>query len=594
VNRSNTLLAAALYLAFAVVTTWPVLPGIGTVLPGFQGDSANCVWALDLFWSSIVAGESPFETRQVYYPLGANLMHAGGAPTVALAAAPFWFWNGAQGIVAFFGVLAIAVIVIGGLGMRSCVQALTGNPVAALWCGLFYAGAPALVTFVGSPFYFRTAAAVMLPWGLAALVRFLETPRRARYLAGVSAVTWALLFTDYYMLFSFLVIVVVVGLVNVRPALVLPTLAGLAANVALAVVAIMLLPPLETTDFTVGGSMWSLSAANLGDLFVPGPLPEQSSQQIFRGFLFPLSVYATDWGPNPSSYFIGYGILALIIVGLVRRFDRRMAGILLSAVVLVLFACGTIVQWSRDGVPLLQYPWSPFHWVVKVPTLQAFDNPRCFMLGAATPILALAGVGLASLRLRARTIGMLAAAVFLLDYAQAGIPVTRLSIPRVYQELAAMPKATLLELPSGVTESKGGVGLNYDRTDNNEAMFWQAFHHQPRVAGYMSRVPKSTFEWFFHEPVIGDLLLLTMNDSQWTCYHKETRKVERLPDYSPEAVDAFIRKLDLGYLIFRPGAKQLYFMDEVARLLGPRITRREMIDDYGFMIVDRDAVAQAN
>jgi len=563
-------------------------------LPGFPGDSLNCVWALDFFWSTLVAGESPFETRQVFYPIGANLMHAGGAPTIALAAAPFWFWDGAQGIVTFFGVLAIAVIVVGGLGMRACVQALTGNAVAALWGGLFYAGAPALLTFVSSPFYFRTAGGVMLPWGLAALVRYLETPRRARYLAGVSAVTWALLFTDYYMLFSFLVIVVMIGLVNVRRELVVPTLTGLAANGVLATTVILSLPPLETADFSIGGSMWSLSAANLADLFVPGPLPQQSSVQYFRGVLAPLSSYATDWGPNPSSYFIGYGILVLIVIALVRRFDRRTLGLLVAAVMLVLLACGTLVKWTRDGAVLVQYPWSPFHWVVMVPWLQAFDNPRCFMLGAATPIIALAGVGLASLRLRTRSVGLIGLGVFLLDYAQAGMPVNTPTIPRVYEQLAALPKATLFELPSGIDESKGGLGLNFDRTDNNEAMYWQAFHHQPRVAGYMSRVPKATFEWFFHEPVIGDLLLLTTNNSQWTCYHQETRKVEQLPTYPPEVVDEFVRKLDLGYLIFRPGTKQEYFMAEVERLLGSRIASREMIDGYGFMTVERSASAQAD
>jgi hypothetical protein len=586
-GRREVLGAAAAYLAFALLTTWPVARGIGTVLPGFPGDSLNCVWALDTLWSALAAGENPFTTTRILYPIGTNLMHAGGAPTVALFAWPFWYWGGTAGIVAFFGVLAIAVIVIGGLGMRSAVLALTASARAAFWGGLFYAGAPAVLSFVQSPFYFRTAGGVMLPWGLAALLRFFEAPKRARHLVGVSVVTWALLFTDYYMLFSFLVLVLVMGLVNLRRALVLPIVAGLAANGALAAVAIMLLPPIDTSGYSIGDSFWTLCNSSLGDLFVPGPLPEQAAAQYFRGFLHFLSVYATDWGPNPSSYFIGYGVLVLIAIGLVRRFDRRVAGLLLSSVVLILLACGTAIQWSRNGTVLAYNRWTPFYWVVQVPWLAVFDNPRCFMLGAATPIAALAGVGIASLRLRSSLIHTIVLGVFLLDYLQIGTLVNTPTVPRVYEQLAAMPDATLLELPSGVDESKGGLGLNFDRTDNNEAMYWQTIHRKPRVAGYMSRVPKATFEWFFHEPVIGDLLLLTMSGSQWTCYHGETRIVERLPDYPPEVVDNFVREFNVGYVIFRPGSKQRYFMSEVDRLLGARITRREVVDEYALYTVAR-------
>jgi hypothetical protein len=584
-RRRHATLACAVYLTFALITTWPVARGIGTVLPGFPGDSLNCVWAVDTFWSALTAGQNPFETRRVFYPIGANLMHAGGAPTVAIFAGPFWSWGGTRGIVAFFGLLPIALIAIGGLGMRACVWMLTRNARAAFWAGLYFAGAPAILSFIGSPFYFRTAGGVMLPWGLAALLGLMDAPKRTRHLLALSMVTWVLLFTDYYMLFSFLVLVVIVGLVNLRHELTRPILAGLALNGVLAAFVIHLLPPLDPSNFTVGDSFWALCNSNLGDLFVPGSLPEQAAAQYFPGVLSGLKVYATDWGPNPSSYFIGYGILVLIVVALLRRLDRPLVGLCLTTIVLVLLSCGTAIQWERGGAMLAQEQWTPFYWVARVPWLQVFDNPRCFMLGAATPIVAMAGVGLASLRWRPGVIHALALGIFLLDYAQVGIPVNTPTVPRVYEELAAMPTATLLELPSGVDESKGGLGLNFDQTDNNEAMYWQTIHRKPRVAGYMSRVPQATFEWFFHEPVIGDLLLLTMVGSQWTCYHGETRVVERLPDYPPDVVDQFVREFDLGYVIFRPGSRQRFFMAEVDRLLGSRITRREMIDGYALFTV---------
>lgn len=123
--------------------------------------------------------------------------------------------------------------------------------------------------------------------------------------------------------------------------------------------------------------------------------------------------------------------------------------------------------------------------------------------------------------------------------------------------------------------------------DNNPAMYLQLVHRKRRVAGYAGRVPHSTFEWFFHEPVIGDLLTLTSQGGTFECYHHERRHLDRLPDYPPDVVDRFVVTFDLGYVIVRPGPDQRRYMDEVDRLLGARIARTSMIGGYALYELTR-------
>lgn len=590
--------AALAYGVFALVTTWPLARELGTAVPGWLGDQSYNIWAVDTFWTQIAAGRSPFTTARILAPLGANLAEAITAPAIAILAAPFWFWGGDGCLLAFFSVLCLAAIVLAGLGMRAAVLTMTGDARAAFWAGLFYAGSPALLSFVGSPWHFKVAAGAILPWGLAAVLRWYERPT-GRRLLGVSAIIWLLLFTDYYAAFMFLVLVVAVVAIGLRRALVPSILVGLGANLCLGLVVILaLLPPLDPTDLSIGGgTWWSFANTNLADLFVPGtdlsvampgvgPGVLPGAGVRWSGVLGAWSELATDTGPDPGSYFIGYGVLGLIVVALCRRWRlRRLWGVFAGGVLLTLLSGGTALRWGTTV--LAEEAQTPFYWLVQIPWLQTFDLPRCFILGATVAFIATAGVGLATLRWRRGwLVGGLALTIFVVDYGRIGIQMATIQVPSVYRDLAGMADdRTLLELPMGLVESKGGLG----RGENNSvAMYWQTLHRKPRVACYISRIPHRVFTWFVHAPVLGDLLVMTSLNSSFSGYLGETRVVSRLPDYPPAVVDRFVRQLNLGYVLFQPDPKQAFYMAEVDKLLAERIVERRVVDDYALYVLIGD------
>lgn len=563
-----------LYLMWACAATWPLVAHLGVVLPGWPGDTYQLLWGLDATWRSILAG-TPLWTKEVAAPVGANLLHSLTGPFLALLAGPFWWWDPERGLVLFAGLLPIASLVVAAAGMRALVQRLTGNTVAAWWAGLLFASAPAMLSLAGSATQWHASGAALLPWALLALLRVQAAPRAWAPVCALSALAWIAFFTDYYSTFMLVVLVGVVGALTFRREHRRPLVRGLLLNGGLVLVAVAVLPPFDPSDLRPGSDYyWTRCAIALRDLFVPGPLPEQVAAMTVRPLLLPLATYATDWGPDPSSYYVGIGVLALAVSALWRG-TRWQFACFVAFVLLALLAAGTKLAWTRDGLVLAEGPWTPLWWVMQIPWLRAFERVRTFVVGAMVPLVTLAGVGLA--RFRARIICVLAAVVYVVEYAQFGIATTEPKVPAVYRELASRPRRTLLELPSGITESTRGLGLNYDHQDNNPAMFWQVVHRKPRVACYLSRVPWSTYQWFFNTPVIGDLLIFTQTEGQeeWN-----GRTVKHLPRYSPETVDQFIAALDLGYIVFRPGKRRALYEEEVGAVLGARVVQRETIDGY--------------
>jgi hypothetical protein len=101
-------------------------------------------------------------------------------------------------------------------------------------------------------------------------------------------------------------------------------------------------------------------------------------------------------------------------------------------------------------------------------------------------------------------------------------------------------------------------------------------------------VPKSTYQSLANTPILGDLLVFTHGNQEWTDYTGAQRKVLHLPAYSPDVVDRFVADLDLGYVIFRPGARRALFEAEVGAMLGDRITSRRTLDGYDLWVVAQE------
>jgi hypothetical protein len=554
-------LVFALYAVLSLVVTYPVAARLGTALPGLNGDQSQYMWCVDTFWTELTAGHNPFVTTRVLYPLGANLMHTGYAPFVSLFAWPF-----RDHLLAYLGVVVLVCHPAAAFAMYLLTRALTDDRRAAFVAGLAYGLSPALISFTESSHYYKLVAAALLPYGVLAVVRFLETARRG-WLVALSAVTWALVFTDYYVLVMHLLIVGVFGLVCARRRHARGIVVAAVANVVLAGVLMRwVFPPLDWRELVGGGGITAQANANLADYVVP-----RAQNPLLGRF----GVLATDRPNGDVEYFLGWFLLPVALVGLARGLRRpAFRALAIAGLLLGVLACGTAIRIGRQE--LLTGVWTPWHWLARVPALGVFDLPRCFALGAALVTATLVGLGLSGWR-RPWLACCVGLGLVAIDYGQVGMmPLSDFPVPPVYRRLAAMPDTrTLLELPSGVTESKGGFGLATSNTQNNPQMYWQTVHHHPRVGAYLSRIPQSTYRWFEQEPVINDLFVMTGYDGGW-----RGRQVNTLPSYAPEVVTVFVHTFNLGYIILHPHPKQGQFDAEVQRLLAGRIAARDVDDGY--------------
>jgi hypothetical protein len=568
-----TLALLALYSGAAVVTTWPLVRRLGTAMPGRVGDQSFYMWAVDTFWTQLRAGESPFVTDRVLYPLGASMMHATTGPLIALLGYPFL-----DRLPLYLALVALASLVVAAFGAFLLVRALTRDTAAAAIAGLAYGFSPVLLSILLSTHYLIAAGAALLPYGQLAVVRLARGGRPALPLAALSAVTWALFLTDFYVTVLHLLLVATAGCVLLprlgRRALA-PIAVALAANVLIAVAAVVwVLPPLDTGDLSGGGpGFWSRSVTNLADYLVPS---------TYNPFLGPrVAGWASD-RPNGEVdvYFLGWGVLPLALAGAV--LGRRIpgvAGLAAAGAAALVLACGTAIRFG--STELLTEHWTPFHWLVRLPSLNMLDTPRRFVIGVQLAVAALAGVGLARLAGRGRRRLVLAAGllVAVVDYAQFGMELAVVPVPEIYRRLAAEPgDRTLLEIPSGVTESKSVFGYDFVDGLNNKQMYWQTVHRKRRVGVYFSRVPRVVYRWFDQQAVIGDIFTLATRNGTW-----RGRTLETLPDYPARTVGDFVRTFDLGWVILSPNPRQAIFAEAVERVLAGRIARTER-DTEGWVL----------
>jgi hypothetical protein len=87
----------------------------------------------------------------------------------------------------------------------------------------------------------------------------------------------------------------------------------------------------------------------------------------------------------------------------------------------------------------------------------------------------------------------------------APFPVTRLSVPRLYETLRDRGEAgAVCELPLAVRDGFGGRGAM------SEAVFlYQTVHDRPIVGGYLSRLPASLLAFYANDPLLNGLLQLS-------------------------------------------------------------------------------------
>jgi hypothetical protein len=100
-------------------------------------------------------------------------------------------------------------------------------------------------------------------------------------------------------------------------------------------------------------------------------------------------------------------------------------------------------------------------------------------------------------------------------------------------------------------------------------MYWQTTYRKPRVGVYMSRLTPDKYTFFKSEPVISDIFNYTSAGG-----------TKPQKDLSETAINEFIKKFNLGYIILSPNARQSEFSDFIEKEFSNFIVEKKVFEGF--------------
>jgi hypothetical protein len=453
---------AALFLALAIVFTWPLATRPGSLMTAQPfGDPLLNAWSLAGGADRLPRGLSQFWTGLFYYPYRDTLAYSEHLLGITVFTAPVQ-WVSGNPILAF-NLALIGSGVLAGVGTYLLARELTGRTDAALLAGVAFACSPYRVPQI---YHLQVLMAGWIPVGMWALHRFFATGSR-RALAGFTACFVLQAYSNGYFLYFMSIPVAIVsvhGLWRARgarwrqaTALALSALAILAALAPIA--AVYLRVKREQGLSRSLGSIVEFAP----DIRAYGHISDRL--WLWSGVL--------PVGRPEHELFPGLAIMLLTVVSLLAAArtsrsreapsDRRLASItrlyaviLLAALVLSLGPSPSLFGWR---LPLTgPYGW----WMAVMPGLDGLRVPARLAVIVLVALAVLGAAGFAALTRRLGARGRWTAAAvagaFIAAEGYAGpLAVERFPTPGMatdraaYEWLARQAKGPMLELPVGGT-----------------------------------------------------------------------------------------------------------------------------------------------
>jgi hypothetical protein len=472
------LLAAATFVALALVVTWP-LARDPVHRPVSWGDPVFQAWTLA--WDVHAWRSDPLRVfdANIFYPYRNTLAYSDHLFGQALLVAPVLLTT--ENPILAHNVATWTALALSGLAMYALVLDLTGNRVAGLLAGIAYAAAAPRLAHLE---HLHLLSGQWLPLGVLAARRVLRQGSRRWAVALGSVVVAQGLSGLYYLAFLSVLLALVFG-------------AGILSE--------------QSRHRALRGATWSaLAGAVAIVLLMPTLLPYWQVHQELGAERTPQEV--GYWSSRPADYlavspshrlygellgsrfhrhlehdlFPGVVVLGLASLGLAHRRAGWVRWALV-AVVAVAVACsfGLSVTVSGRELPL---PYRALY--EAVPGFKAIRVPARFALLALVGLCALAGLGVAWLAERLRWRRPLASlgsvvlgAALLAEGAHAvtvgaPLPVTHAELQRPDYAWMQQNPAPAIELPMG-EEPVASAWPNY----------WSTFHWNPLVNGYSGITP---------------------------------------------------------------------------------------------------------
>ncbi len=551
------LTALGLYSLLALILTWPLATHLTTHIPGsavWAFDESTFVWNMWWFKFSLLnLGQSPLYTGLIFYPLGIDLVLY-----------TFNFFNAMLGLPLQMvfplpmasNLTILCAYVLSGYGGYLLVSYVLATQSASnakgqdagreegrtwrLRAAAFVAGAA--YAFAASRMIYAALGhydMVTVQWFPFYTLFLLKTVREPGYrnaiLAGICA-TFALLAEMIFGVFLlFLTLFLLVGeigrdkaapsgLHGQRRGLPLAArLVVLCATVAIlwSPVMVPILRAFTAGDFALDGWGEGLKlSADVVGWITPTPL-----HPLLGVDDWPAHLRSVVEGNAPfldvNTVFLGYGILALALVGVLSSWRRAKAWAW-SAAVFAAFTLGPLLQIrGRFLFPLdnllreqglaqdVTFPM-PFWLLHYIPIIKANRAPNRFSVVLSLALAVLVGYGvLALLRrvpaVRGRAVRFVAVCVMmgmvLFDQVAVPLPLTDARVPGPYATIAAQEgDFAILQLPLGWRNSFGTQGA-----ERTQLQYYQTQHHKRMLTGNISRAPDFKFDYFARIPLFRAL-----------------------------------------------------------------------------------------
>ncbi len=584
----------ALYLALAVVLTYPLVLQFGDHVPGtttWSMDEYGYVWNNWWFKHAVFdLGTNPFQTDYIFYPIGTSLVLYTFTLLHVLLGLPIQFLFG---LAPASNAELLFAFVVGGFGtwllVRYSIRSSNAIAVAPAIRDLAACTAGALFAFSSNRFvyaslgHYNVVATEWVPFYVLFLIKTTRQPqwRNALFAGLFAALALYVETTDGVLLFLFTIVYLLFAWRQI-----LPDRARGFARLGLVVASagVLFSPLLIPTLNELLSSGYSM----------PGWGHAEKLLVDFWGFLTPTSLHPLNrqWVQeldavrggvsrfiDINTVFVGYVTAALAAVAAI-HYRKTLQVWVASALVFAVLSLGPLLHingqavFDFDGLQVT-FPL-PFLLLHYIPLLKENRVPNRFGVLVMLSLAVLVGFAVAwtSQKLKAKRVRYWALVPFafsvliLFEHAAVPLPLTDARVPEVYEQIAREPgQFAVLTLPLGWRNSFGQQGAEDTRTQ-----YYQSVHGKFIFPGNIQRNPPFLFEYFdrvslfhsldeleFYQPLPEDAVakdravapaLLSFFDVRYVVVHPS---IPGRPPYSDtrEAVLDYVRQvLPLGDKIY--------------------------------------------
>ncbi len=484
------------YLLITLLMTYPVIVQLSTHLVGFGDDAWVHYW--NGWWVKRVLAEggSLYSTRLLFYPQTTSLVyHNFGWTNIAgwLALEPF------IGGIAAYNLVYLANVALSAFTMFLLARYLLKSNGPAFIAGLVHGFWPYRFLGYSHPNLISTQWLILVVFFTIKLIRERGRLRHALCLGVSMALTglsrWQMLIptslaVSVYLAFSFFE-------KRERWSWRTVGMLSLAAFVALVLVAPAFYP--VARDLVLRDSEASPNldkpVGTETDLisFIVPPINHPLAP-LFDGLEY------TRWRISktmeipkriPNSHFLGYAVLALVILAIVwRRSETRLWIVL--ALIAFLIALGPELRIDRHSYPAIPMPSRLIGGTLP---MRIMRKPHRFSVLLALPMAMLAAHGAIVLKerlgqRRSMELWGLLSLLVLFDYLSLPAETISTQVPAFYRTLGDEPGDFAI------------AGLPGDRQNAETYMFYQTVHGHPLMTGHISRLPSNALDFVSSVPLV--------------------------------------------------------------------------------------------